>query len=155
MSMRQRGGAQPANRARAPIQGLRLKLCILLLLCALPAYGAFMLWFKAGNAVAGAAYLLMSPLAFFLYRHDKRQAGQGGWRTPENILHASELLGGWPGALLAQQAFRHKTRKLSFQLVFWLIVLGHQLLWVDWLFLEQGWFKPWLSQLQRYLLTFR
>jgi hypothetical protein len=41
------------------------------------------------------------------------------WRTPEKVLHASELLGGWPGALLAQQLFRHKTRKVSYQLVFW------------------------------------
>ncbi|MFJ4143094.1 DUF1294 domain-containing protein [Pseudomonas sp. NPDC089734] len=154
-SRRQRGGTQAANRGRAPIQSLRLKLCILLLLCALPAYGAFMLWLKAGLFVALAAYPVMSLLAFLLYRHDKRQAGNGGWRTPENVLHASELLGGWPGALLAQQVFRHKTRKLSFQMLFWLIVLVHQVLWVDWLFLEQGWFKPVLSQLQRYLLTFR
>ncbi|EPM70035.1 hypothetical protein A3SM_28103, partial [Pseudomonas syringae pv. actinidiae ICMP 18886] len=68
-------------------------------------------------------------------RHDKRQAGNGGQRTPENVLHTVELLGGWPGALLAQQAFRHKTRKVSFQVVFWLIVLVHQALWIDWLFL--------------------
>ncbi|EPH1731933.1 DUF1294 domain-containing protein, partial [Pseudomonas aeruginosa] len=27
--------------------------------------------------------------------------------------------------------FRHKTRKLSFQLVFWGIVLLHQLFWLD------------------------
>jgi len=27
--------------------------------------------------------------------------------------------------------FRHKTRKVSFQLVFWLIVLLHQAYWVD------------------------
>ncbi|MGV8663884.1 DUF1294 domain-containing protein, partial [Pseudomonas aeruginosa] len=40
-------------------------------------------------------------------------------------------LGGWPGALVAQQVFRHKTRKLSFQLVFWGIVLLHQSFWLD------------------------
>ncbi|KPZ15695.1 putative family protein [Pseudomonas syringae pv. viburni] len=62
-------------------------------------------------------------------------AGNGGQRTPENVLHTVELLGGWPGALLAQQVFRHKTRKVSFQVVFWLIVLVHQALWIDWLFL--------------------
>ncbi len=77
----------------------------------------------------------MSLLAFVLYRHDKRQAGNGGQRTPENVLHTLELLGGWPGALLAQQLFRHKTRKVSFQIAFWLIVLVHQALWIDWLFL--------------------
>lgn len=40
-----------------------------------------------------------------------------------------ELLGGWPGALIAQQKFRHKTRKVSFQVVFWAIVLVHQAFW--------------------------
>jgi uncharacterized membrane protein YsdA (DUF1294 family) len=43
---------------------------------------------------------------------------------------------GWlAGALLAQQVFRHKTRKVSFQLVFWLIVMLHQVFWIDRLFL--------------------
>lgn len=71
----------------------------------------------------------------FLYWSDKRKARADTWRTPENVLHAVELAGGWPGALLAQQVFRHKTRKVSFQLVFWLIVLLHQVFWIDQLFL--------------------
>lgn len=71
----------------------------------------------------------------FLYWSDKRKARADTWRTPENVLHAVELAGGWPGALLAQQVFRHKTRKVSFQLVFWLIVLMHQVFWIDQLFL--------------------
>lgn len=71
----------------------------------------------------------------FLYWSDKHKARADSWRTPENVLHAVELAGGWPGALLAQQAFRHKTRKVSFQLVFWLIVLMHQVFWIDQLFL--------------------
>lgn len=35
------------------------------------------------------------------------------------------LLGGWPGALLGQRQFRHKTKKLSFLIVFWLVVVLH------------------------------
>lgn len=77
------------------------------------------------------AYPLASLLAFALYWQDKRSAARGDWRTPEVRLHLFELLGGWPGALVAQQVFRHKTRKLSFQLVFWGIVLLHQLFWLD------------------------
>jgi uncharacterized membrane protein YsdA (DUF1294 family) len=34
------------------------------------------------------------------------------------MLHALAPLGGWPGALLAQRLFHHKTLKMSFQLVF-------------------------------------
>lgn len=46
-------------------------------------------------------------------------------------LHALELLGGWPGALLAQQLLRHKTKKTSYQVVFWLTILMHQVYWLD------------------------
>lgn len=58
-------------------------------------------------------------------------------------LHAVELLGGWPGALLAQQLLRHKTKKTSYQVVFWLIVLMHQIYWLD----QLGFSGQLLSQL--------
>jgi uncharacterized membrane protein YsdA (DUF1294 family) len=112
----------------------RLKLAIFLVICALPVAGLTSLLFN-GVWVPSAVYLVMSLLAFFLYWRDKRQARINAWRTPEKVLHGVELLGGWPGALVAQQALRHKTRKLSFQLVFWLIVLLHQAIWIDRLFL--------------------
>jgi len=109
---------------------VRLKLLVLLTLCALPIIGAGVLAIN-GVWLPLAIYVAMSVLAVFLYWRDKRQARADGWRTPEKVLHAVELLGGWPGALIAQQLFRHKTRKVSFQLVFWLIVLLHQAYWVD------------------------
>jgi uncharacterized membrane protein YsdA (DUF1294 family) len=34
-------------------------------------------------------------------------------------LHLFGLIGGWPGALLAQNFLRHKSKKWSFQVVFW------------------------------------
>ncbi len=67
-------------------------------------------------------YMLMSALGFSLYGLDKRASTRGGWRTSEARLHLVELLGGWPGALLAQRVFRHKTRKTSFQVMFYLAV---------------------------------
>ena len=93
------------------------------------------------------AYVVASVLAFGLYWYDKQQARAGQWRTPEKVLHGVELLGGWPGALVAQQMFRHKTRKLSYQLVFWLIVAAHQVVWIDVLFLKMTILK--LLQLQQ------
>ena len=45
------------------------------------------------------------------------------WRTPEGTLHLLGLIGGWPGAWLAQKAFRHKSRKREFQSVFWVTVV--------------------------------
>jgi uncharacterized membrane protein YsdA (DUF1294 family) len=77
------------------------------------------------------AYPLISLFSFCQYWLDKQSAQKGRWRTPENSLHLAEVLGGWPGALVAQQVFRHKTRKPSFQLVFWAIVALHQAFWLD------------------------
>lgn len=73
--------------------------------------------------IVPAAYAGMSLLALAMYAIDKAAAVKGQRRVPENRLHLFELLCGWPGALLAQQLFRHKTRKGSFQSVFWFCVL--------------------------------
>ncbi|TDV72391.1 DUF1294 domain-containing protein [Pseudomonas sp. LP_7_YM] len=116
---------------RRPVRFLKLKLGLLLLLCALPVYGLIATGLGAGSWLPSAIYPLMSLLTFALYGYDKKQARHKGQRTPEKILHAAELLGGWPGALVGQQVFRHKTRKLSYQWVFWLIVMLHELFWID------------------------
>lgn len=68
-------------------------------------------------------YLLASVLSFLAYLWDKASAKKGNWRTPENKLHMLSLLGGWPGALFAQQLLRHKTVKTEFRVVFWLTVI--------------------------------
>jgi uncharacterized membrane protein YsdA (DUF1294 family) len=113
------------------VRFVKLKLLALMLLCLLPGYGVATHWMGGGSWVPAALYALVSVIALGLYGYDKKQAQRGGQRTPEKVLHAIELLGGWPGALLAQQVFRHKTRKLSYQMVFWLIVVLHELFWVD------------------------
>ena len=122
-------------RNGANIRHLRLKLLVFAMVCALPLFGSMSMWLQGGSLIPLAAYGIVSVLAFLLYWSDKRKARVDHWRTPENVLHALEFAGGWPGALLAQQVFRHKTRKLSFQLVFWIIVLLHQVFWIDRLFL--------------------
>ncbi|MFC6296711.1 DUF1294 domain-containing protein [Pseudomonas sp. CCM 7893] len=117
------------------IQHPRFKALIFVLLCAVPLFGSALLWYRGVSLIPLAAYGAVSVVAFFLYWSDKRKAREDSWRTPENVLHAVELAGGWPGALIAQQVFRHKTRKVSYQVVFWLIVLLHQVFWIDQLFL--------------------
>jgi|GEM_PF-929174 len=76
-------------------------------------------------------YGLMSLICFAVFWRDKRQARQGQWRTPESTLHLLELLGGWPGGLAGQLLLRHKIRKFSYQVVFWIIVGLHGLAWLD------------------------
>jgi len=61
--------------------------------------------------------VVVSVLVAMLYGWDKWRAGRHGWRVSERVLHVGELLGGWPGALLAGYLFRHKTEKRSFRLI--------------------------------------
>lgn len=68
-------------------------------------------------------YITLSLLTFIIYRSDKTSAQYGRQRTPENTLHFLSFIGGWPGALFAQQKFRHKTKKQSFLILYWITVM--------------------------------
>ena len=68
-------------------------------------------------------YFGASCLAFLAYWIDKSAARNDRWRIRESTLHLFELLGGWPGALVAQRLLRHKTQKPSFQVAFWITVV--------------------------------
>jgi uncharacterized membrane protein YsdA (DUF1294 family) len=72
-----------------------------------------------------AIYAVVSVITYVTYAADKSRAGTDARRVPERTLHFLALVGGWPGALVAQRRFRHKTLKLRFQVIFWLIVLTH------------------------------
>ena len=69
------------------------------------------------------ACLVFSAASYIAYAIDKSAAQNQRWRTPESTLHLLALAGGWPGALVAQQVLRHKTKKASFRMVFWLTVV--------------------------------
>ena len=76
-----------------------------------------------------AIYGLFSLLAFVAYGADKAAARRGRRRTPEATLHVISVLGGWPGALVAQRVFHHKTVKRSFRAVFWVTVIVNCAVW--------------------------
>jgi uncharacterized membrane protein YsdA (DUF1294 family) len=68
-------------------------------------------------------YCALSFITFIAYAIDKSAARRKLTRTPEKTLHLLALLGGWPGAVIAQKLLRHKSRKQSFQVVFWLSII--------------------------------
>ena len=70
-------------------------------------------------AVLALYYFIVSFITFSTYALDKAAAARRAQRTPEKTLHLLALLGGWPGALLAQQYLRHKSAKLEFRSIFW------------------------------------
>ena len=63
-------------------------------------------------------------------------------------MHWLSLLGGWPGALVAQQVLRHKSSKQSFRIVFWITVTINCGA-LAWIYTPAGaeFVEPWLAQM--------
>lgn len=127
---------QPDRQRPAQVRNVRFKGALLGLLCVLPVLGVACLAYDAQAWWPLLVYPVMSLVSVLLYWHDKAQARTQARRIPEKLLHGTELFGGWPGALLAQQLFRHKTRKVPYQVTFWAIVVVHQAAWTYWLFFQ-------------------
>lgn len=106
--------ASPSPLRRIPRRALGVS--ALLAAAALGALG----WIPAAVPLMQGFFSFASYIAYWW---DKDAAGAGRWRTPEKTLHLLDAFGGWPGALIAQQQFRHKTVKAGFQAVFWVTVL--------------------------------
>lgn len=66
-----------------------------------------------------ALYLGLSLYTFAIYFKDKSSAQNVQQRTPEQTLHFFSVIGGWPGALTAMKVCHHKSKKKSFQNLFW------------------------------------
>lgn len=110
----------PWDRLRRWLIYVAIRLPILL--------SCWVLW-KTHNPIPLFLYVFLSALTILFYGADKKRALRNRWRIPEVYLHILELLGGWPGALLAQKDFRHKLTKGTYQKVFWAIVALHGLVW--------------------------
>ena len=82
------------------------------------------IWLVSGSPWIGIAWISMASLMCWkIHGIDKQVAGKdGATRISETNLHGIELLGGWPGGLLAQVYLRHKSKKKSYQKNFWTIV---------------------------------
>lgn len=86
-----------------------------------------------GHVARGALNLLaylacVNLAAFVLFGWDKRCAMAGARRIPERTLLGLAAVGGGLGAVVAQQAFRHKTRKQPFAGLLLMIVALQALL---------------------------
>lgn len=107
-------------------------LLLLLLALMLPGFAIYRLSLEPRWLGALAAYtFVINAITFWIYAIDKRRAEAGEWRISEAQLHLFELLGGWPGAWLAQRHLRHKCSKASYQFVFGLVVLSYQFAAID------------------------
>lgn len=73
-------------------------------------------------------HLVVSVLSFVVFAWDKLMAIKQRYRVAESTLLLSALVGGWPGAWLARQLFRHKTVKQAFVKTLWGCTFLHLLL---------------------------
>ena len=69
--------------------------------------------------------LLINAAAFAIMFADKQYAKKNRWRIPEATLLSAAALGGSFGVLLGMLLFRHKTRKLKFQILVPLFLVIH------------------------------
>lgn len=106
------GRPAPASRLVALVLAYAVSIAMAIHYGRLPAMLPF--WLIAANG-----------LAMLFYHGDKTAAQRGGSRVAESTLHLLELAGGWPGALLAQRLFRHKTTKPSYRSEFRAVVILH------------------------------
>ena len=86
-----------------------------------------------------AAVLAVNMLTVLAYASNPQASRR--WRTPEPVLHLLSLLGGWPGAGLAQAILRYHSRKPSFASLYWGSVGLHLALLLGWLL----WLEPRLA----------
>jgi uncharacterized membrane protein YsdA (DUF1294 family)/cold shock CspA family protein len=70
-------------------------------------------------------YLITGLTTYFVYGMDKSKALNDEYRVSENFLHLLSLFGGWTGAIIAQQRFRHKTNKMPFQIIFIITIIAN------------------------------
>lgn len=127
-SQPQRRSAPPRRQPDRSVRSSTSSSSPLPMVLLLVAYGALLgygVWTARLPPIALGVLALLSLLTFFIYGFDKNAAETGRWRTAEKTLHLLSLIGGWPGAWVAQRLFRHKVRKASFMAGYWATVLAH------------------------------
>lgn len=134
-AQRQGDGRWRADRVRRAVAPARAPASRVRSTRALPSWPGWLLlcmhvaglgWAVHAQRLPVIAALLLSGLCcvtWIAYALDKQAARTGQRRTPEATLHLLELAGGWPGAFLAQRTLHHKTRKRSYRIAFWCVVL--------------------------------
>ena len=72
--------------------------------------------------VAIIVYAVLNVISMIMFFSDKRKAVKGKWRTTENALLFSALLGPF-GATIGMHLAHHKTNKAKFKLVYLFLIL--------------------------------
>jgi uncharacterized membrane protein YsdA (DUF1294 family)/cold shock CspA family protein len=117
---------------RPPYAAAEIRAMLLLF----PGYLALLAWGAWSQRLAVPVALaapLVGVVTFYLYWSDKFAAQRDARRTPEWVLHAASLVGGWPGAWLGQRLLHHKSNKSEFRKAYWATVALHWAALLAWL----------------------
>lgn len=129
--------AEPVAQTAITIPGVsRIYALLIKLLAFIPVLLSMDVLWRYGNPIPVAAYVFMTPITILYYAEDKRRALQHQWRISNFYLHCFEIMGGWPGALLAQNEYRHKLRRGAYQYGFWAIVAIHGIAWAIYVYFQ-------------------
>ena len=115
LPLNQRHDRKPLNTSLASTMTLN-RVCYLLLIFA--AIGSLFT-----SSPLAMWFLLINMLTLVMYGADKMAARKGMRRVPEATLLVFGVTGGWPGAIVGQQLFRHKTQKQPFKTYFFLSIV--------------------------------
>lgn len=96
-------------------------------------------------------YLVMSIVSCLAYAADKQAAKDKRWRVSDGQFHLVAIMGGWPGAIIAQHLFNHKKSKLRFRRWFWATVMLNCLVVA---FTITPWGRPYLDTVATFIKDF-
>ena len=95
-----------------------------------------MLWFSSlplSTKILGIYFIIITIVTFFSFGFDKMKSLRAGEsRVSERTLWILTFIGGSVGALAGMKYFRHKTKKVSFQVVIAIILVVQ--IWATYLF---------------------
>jgi len=74
--------------------------------------------------------ITINIIEFLAMGIDKYQAKNNKWRIPEKSLFLLAFIGGSPGGILGMILFHHKTKKVSFKILFPLFLLINIILYL-------------------------
>ena len=74
--------------------------------------------------------VIINILEFLLMGYDKYKSIKNKWRIPEKTLFLIACLGGSLGGILGMIFFHHKTKKISFKILFPLFLLINIIIYI-------------------------
>ncbi|MFD1067435.1 DUF1294 domain-containing protein [Oceanobacillus locisalsi] len=90
------------------------------------------------NVTSWLIYLLIANIiGFYLMLKDKQKAKQHAYRIPERTFWLLAILGGSIGVYIGMQAFRHKTKHISFTIGMPFLILVNLVCFTGFIFFSE------------------